>query len=56
MFIYFKQHFKTEEVMASVTTCRMCLVIVRVLRVLTIVAPVADSSVKNRVDVIQSAT
>lgn len=41
---------------SSVITGRTCLVIVRVVRVLPVVAPVADRSVKNRIEVIESAT
>lgn len=41
---------------ASVTTGRTCLVIVRLLRVLPVVATVADRSIKNRVEVIENAT
>lgn len=41
---------------ASVRTGRTCLVIVRVLRVLPVVALVADRSVKHRIEAIESAT
>lgn len=47
--------FKPKFYKDSVTTDRTCLVIVRVLLVLTIVAPVDDRSVKNRIEVIVSA-
>lgn len=40
----------------SVTTGRTCLMIVRGLRVLPVLAPVADCSDKNRIEVIASAT
>lgn len=41
---------------ASVTTGRTCVVVIRVLRVLPVVASVAGRSVENRVEVIESAT
>lgn len=41
---------------ASVTIDCMCMVIVSVLRVLPVVAPVADRGVKTRIIVIASAT